>query len=294
MHLLPGLFTTPNALAFYYYVTFAVPLVGLLVLLVSAWQGALARTEGAVAAMSVLMSLVIVETLVRGSPDTRLPDVTSAVSITAAWAAAHLLQRGTRARAYRLAVAIPLGLALVWSVGANANAAEALNATRILTGPAGIAWRFGQMKERLQQPPLATWRVDDTGYHALAHYAADCTQTNDRLLVTWFEPAIYFYADRDFAGGRVFFDGGWHDSIRDQQFTVDRLRQQRVPMVFVRDDFEVMYRKYFPLVAAYTDANYVKVAPTANAHDLAGYQVWIARSRQPVRSDPRFGLPCFR
>jgi hypothetical protein len=240
------------------------------------------------------MSLVIVETLVRGSPDTRLPDVTSAVSITAAWAAAHLLQRGTRARAYRLAVAIPLGLALVWSVGANANAAEALNATRILTGPAGIAWRFGQMKERLQQPPLATWRVDDTGYHALAHYAADCTQTNDRLLVTWFEPAIYFYADRDFAGGRVFFDGGWHDSIRDQQFTVDRLRQQRVPMVFVRDDFEVMYRKYFPLVAAYTDANYVKVAPTANAHDLAGYQVWIARSRQPVRSDPRFGLPCFR
>jgi hypothetical protein len=185
-------------------------------------------------------------------------------------------------------------LATVWSVGVNARAGEALNASRLLTGPTGIAARFTEMRTRLERRPIETWGEDETGYRGLTRYAFACTRPDDRLLVTWFEPNIYFYAERNFAGGRVFFDGGWHDSIRDQQFTVDRLRRQRVPIVFVRDQFELMFRKYFPLVAQHVDRNYVKAEPGANADQVAGYQVWVEKSRTPVRTYERLGLPCFR
>jgi hypothetical protein len=294
MHLLPGLFAPANALSFYYYATVAVPPLALLTLLWVAWRGDVTRVEGAVAAMAVLMSLIIVETLVRGSPDSRLPDVTGAVAVTGAWAAARWLRHDGRAGRYRLAVAVPLALVILWSIGTNAHAGEALDATRMLTGPAGVAWRFDQIQRRLQRPPIVSWGESEAGYPGLARYAYECTQPEDRLLVTWFEPAIFFYADRDFAGGRVFFDGGWHDSTRDQQFTVDRLRQQRVPIAFVRNDFELMYRKYFPLVAAYVDTNYLKATPTANANQIAGYQVWVEKGRTAVRNYERLGLPCFR
>jgi hypothetical protein len=64
--------------------------------------------------------------------------------------------------------------------------------------------------------------------------------------------------------------------------------------VFIRDSFELMYRKDFPMVAAYTDANYVRVSPAAHPDQIAGYQVWVARSRPATRTYARLGLPCFR
>ena len=78
---------------------------------------------------------------------------------------------------------------------------EALNASRLLTGPTGITGRFDEMRTRLQRRPIDTWADDETGYRGLTRYAFACTQPDDRLLVTWFEPNIYFYAERDFAGG---------------------------------------------------------------------------------------------
>jgi len=296
LQILPGLFNRANALPFFYYLTFAVPLIGLLILGVVTWRGTIDRVEGAVAAMSVLLSLIVVETLVRGSPDSRLPDVTATVCVTGAWAAARIscaAQPGSRRTALRVLVSL-FWISTVWSVGTNARAGEALNASRLLTGPTGIAGRFTEMRTRLQRQPIETWSEEETGYRGLTRYVFACTRPDDRLLVTWFEPNIYFYAEREFAGGRVFFDGGWHDSVRDQQFTVDRLRRQRVPIVFIRDEFELMFRKYFPLVAAHVDRNYVRAEPGANADQVAGYQVWVDKSRTPVRTYQRLGLPCFR
>lgn len=296
MHLLPGVFSRANALSFFYYITFAVPLIGLAVLLTVTWRGDLDRVEGAVAAMSVLLSLIVVETLVRGSPDSRLPDVTATVCVTGAWAVGRIGRMGQpgRWRTMRLALVTLFWVVTAWSVGTNARVGEAVNASRLLTGPTGIAGRFGEMRTRLERRPIDTWSDEKTGYRSLTRYAFACSQPDDRLLVTWFEPIVYFYAERDFAGGRIFFDGGWHDSVRDQQFTVDRLQRQRVPMVFMRDQFELMFRKYFPLVAEHVDRNYVKAEPTANGDQIAGYQVWVEKSRTPVSTYARLGLPCYR
>jgi hypothetical protein len=295
MHVLPGLLTRSNALSFFYYLTTAIPLIGLIVLATVTWRGRIDPTEGSVAAMSVLLSLIVVQTLVRGSPDSRLPDVTATVCVTAAWIAGRL-RRVEAAALHRagLTAATLVWLLAVWSVGTNAHAGDALTASRILVGPAAIADRFSLMHSRLTRRPIDTWSDDENGYRALSRYAFACTQRDDRLLVTWFEPIIYFYAERYFGGRHPFFDGGWQDSIRDQQATVDRLSQQRVPIVFIRDEFELMFRKYFPLVARYVDQNYLKSVVHEHAEQLSGYQVWVDKARTPVRTDPRFGLPCFR
>ena len=293
-HILPGLFSPANALPVFYYVTVAIPLLGVVALVRTLWQGSLTRPERALASMSVLMSLVVVETLVRGSPDSRLPDVAGAVAVTGAFTVSRFIRSQGGVHRVRAVLALVFCAVMIWTVGTYSSAGQALNATRLLTGPAGIAWRFGQMRQRLLKPPIDSSGSDETGYFGLARYAQDCTRPDDRLLVTWFEPAIYFYADRSFGGRHVFFDGGWHDSPRDQQATIDRLRGQSVPLVFVRDTFELMYRKDFALVAAYVDANYVRVPPTAHVEQIAGYQVWVAKTRTSVGTYERLGLPCFR
>ena len=295
VHVLPGLFRDRNALPLFEYFTVAMPLLGLLAVPIAAWRGSLNRTDGAVIAMSVVLSVIVIETLVRGSPDSRLPDVTATVSVTAAWVIGRFCRSAsTRGRRVRVAVALLFWMIAAWSVGTNAHAGEELNASRLLTGPRGVADQFGRMRGRLSQRPIDNWADDETGYRGLARYAFACTAPDDRLLVTWFEPIIYFYAEREFAGGRVFFDGGWHDSTRDQQFTIQRLQHQRVPLVFVRDEFELMFRKYFPLVAAYVDQRYVRTAPAAHADQVVGYQIWVEKTRQSVRTYERLGLPCFR
>jgi len=295
MHIVPGLFRDANALPFFYYTTLAIPLLGLLVLAITAWHGTLPRAEGAVATMAVLLSIIVIETLVRGSPDSRLPDVTTVVAATGAWITARICRAAVGRRRHACVVAAVLFWVLAaWAAGTNAHAGEALNASRMLTGPAGITGRFDEMRVRLQQPPIATWADDEPGYRGLTRYAAACTQRDDRFLVTWFEPIMYFYAEREFGGRHVFFDGGWFDSARDQQATVERLKRQQVPIVFVRDEFETTFRKYFPIVAAHIDREYVKAEPTANSAQVDGYQVWVERTRAPVRVYERLGLPCFR
>jgi len=294
VHLLPGLFSDANALPWFYYATLAIPLLGLIALIMAAWHGAVDPVEGSVAAMSVLLSLIVVETLVRGSPDSRLPDVAATVSVTGAWVAAQFCGKGVRARWLRCAAAALIWAITVWAVGTNAHAGEALNATRLLTGTSGTIDRFRLMRDRLLRRPIDTWSDEEAGYRGLTRYTFACTQPQDRFLVTWFEPIMYFYAEREFAGGRVFFDGGWHDSVRDQQFTVERLQHQRVPIVFIRDEFELMFRKYFPLVAQYVDANYVNTPPRVNAAQVAGYQVWVRKSLAPSSTYARLGLPCFK
>ena len=294
MHIAPGLFRDANALPIFYYETLAIPILGLLLLAIAAWRGALPRPEGAVAAMAVLLSIIVIGTLVRGSPDSRLPDVTTVVAATGAWIAAQICRAvAAGGRRVCMAIVILFWVLVVWAAGTNAHAGEALNASRIMTGPAGIVGRFDEMRSRLQRRPIDTWTDDEPGYRGLTRYAAACTQRNDRFLVTWFEPIMYFYAEREFAGRHPFFDGEWQDSMRDQQATVDRMMRQQVPIVFVRDEFETMFRKYFPIVAAHIDREYVRTQPTANGAQVNGYQVWIEKKRTPLRVYERLGLPCF-
>jgi len=150
--------------------------------------------------MAALLGMVVVQTLVRGSPDSRLPDVAGPMAVIGAWIAAWWLQRG------------------------------------------------------------------------------------------WFEPRIFFYAERRFAGGQVYLHPNWHASDADQRLTIERLEAQRVPLVLERQDQG--YEPRFPLLHAHVEQHYTDV-PIA-AQRMRGYRVRVDRRLTPTGTYEPLGLPCFR
>jgi hypothetical protein len=125
---------------------------------------------------------------------------------------------------------------------------------------------------------------------ALGRYVFDCTSDTDRVLVTWFAPEIFFYSERAFAGGQVYLQPRWHASVADQQLTVARMKQQHVPIVFLKPDND--YRGYFPIIADYVAANYREAVATSDRID--GYRVFVDKRLTATRRYAPLGLPCFR
>jgi hypothetical protein len=134
---------------------------------------------------------------------------------------------------------------------------------------------------------------DNTGVRALTRYVFECTRPGDRILAGSFEPQIFFYAERAFAGGQVYLKGGWHDSQEAQELTIERLRRQRVPLVLISAPTEAEVESRFPLVYRYVRDNY-REAARDNFGGGADYVVFVKRDLIPRGTDPSLGLPCYR
>ena len=58
------------------------------------------------------------------------------------------------------------------------------------------------------RPPIEGWLAsgdEQRELKELTRYVRECTKPDDRLLVTWFAPEVYFYSERKFAAGLAFF-----------------------------------------------------------------------------------------
>jgi hypothetical protein len=290
----PGLLTRDNALAWFYYVTFLLPVVGVAIVVVSLWRGEIDRAEAASAAMTVSVCLIVVQTLVRGSPDSRLPDVAGPIAVLGAWVAARWIhvgaRHGTAARRATITSVALAGLLTVWSVTTNAAGMATLEASGVFSGPAAVVRQARRATERLRSRPIANWSRDASGLGGVARYVFECTAPGDRLLAAWFAPQVFFYAERAFAGGQVYLIPGWHDSPDDQRLTVERLQRQRVPIVLESDDSD--YETFFPIVAEYIHSNYRAVA--LNGDRLSGYRILLDRRLPPTRTYEPLGVPCYR
>jgi len=290
--ILPGVFSAGNALAWWYYVTLLLPPAAFVLLAVLLGLGRIERREAAVAGMAALLGLVVVQTLVRGSPDSRLPDVAGPMGVLGAWVAARWLHgaAGTGRRYSRLAPALVVLLLTAWSIGINAHLGQGIETSRVLTGPAGVWGRLAVVTERLRERPIANWTADEAGLAGLTRYVFECTTPEDRVLVTWFEPRVFFYAERRFAGGQVYLHPNWHASPEDQRLTIERLESQRVPLVLERTD--QAYEPRFPLVHAWVEAHYEN-APIASPR-MRGYRVLVDRRLTPTGTYGPLGIPCYR
>jgi hypothetical protein len=294
MEVAPGVFSRENALAWLYYVTFVLPFVSLVLLIWLLWHGTVSRPEAAVAAMATILCLVIVQTLVRGSPDSRLADVANPICVIGAWLSARLLRAAAlQRRPLRILTRMVVyggALLTLWGVTADARVFSNLEASRILTGPAGIWDRLGVVKGRLQVRPIDTWAPTDPGIPGLGRYVFECTAPTDRVFVTWFAPQIFFYAERRFAGGQVYLTANWHASMADQQLTIERLQHQRVPVVLERVDSE--YPTRFPLVYDYVQHHYRNAPIIGDGMKL--YRVLVDRTLTSTRTYEPLDLPCYR
>jgi 4-amino-4-deoxy-L-arabinose transferase-like glycosyltransferase len=289
-----GVLTPANAMAWLYYTTVLVP-VGALIVMLFRWRRSLDPRERVTIGAAIVMCLVIDQALMRTSPDSRLPDVVGPTVVLASWITASVVRAAhQRARLAVGAAATLVWLATVWSATTFGETAERLTAAGVRAGRAATAERFHQVSQWMHMRPIDYYAPPgSTGIRALTRYLLECTRPADRILAGSFEPQIFFYSERAFAGGQVYLKGGWHESREAQQLTVARLQRQRVPIVIIDAPTELEVQARFPLVYQYVRDSYREVA-RQNFGGGPDYVVFVKRDLPLRRTDPSLGLPCYR
>ena len=302
---LPGVFTAQNALAWFYWLTLWLPVIALGVVGAGWWSSRVARPEAALVAAAAFLCLIISHTLVRDNPTARLADVAAPTFVLAAWLArprgdpnpplfvGHLRRAGI----------ISLFLLTFWSVCTSSGTDTRLARAGVLDGPTGIREQLGIVNRQLHRRPIDEWAPPgSTGLRALTRYVFDCTSPSDRVLVTWFAPEVFYYAERGFAGGQVSlfrdFDAtdvsGWHASPAEQRLTVERMQGQSVPIILGRRDEQDEFGRDYPLIYDHVLTRYELAAESNFGEDQSDFLVFVDRQLEPYVDHPDLGLPCYR
>lgn len=293
----PRVFTEGNARTLLYYVSLLLPLAGAAMLFAAAGRGRITREEAAVVGALVIVCAVIEVALVRGSPESRLPDVAAPMSALGAWVTARWIHRDSRAHAGRpkgrLAAAAIAWLVILWSCSTFGHAVASLEASGLVEGPGAVWQRIHDTSRSLRRRPIDAWAPEgSTGIRALTRYVHECTAPADRVLALHFLPELFFYSERGFAGGQVYLLIDWHSSVRDQRLTVARLSSERVPVVIVDVSTRDLVWAHFPVVADYVGEHYVQVAESTFGGDTE-YSVLTDRRLTSSSTYERLGLPCY-
>ena len=298
MEVAPGVLTLGNALAWLYYVTLALPLLALATLIGrrASSPGTTERAEDrAIVGMLIVLSVIVGQSLVREAPEVRLPDVAAPLAVLGAWVAGVWTAGHRRYVRARIAATLAFGIVTLWGAAALGDGRDHVVTTGVLAGPVAVKERFDTVNEQLTaRPPIDRW--DDTGsigLRTLATWVRACTAPSDRLLVVGWASDLFFYAERPFAGGQVYLYPNWHDSVADQQLTVERLTRERVPIAIAPVEGQPATRKAFPIVQAYVDGHYQHVV-RGNFGSALEYDVLVRRDIPPVGRYQLLDLPCYR
>ena len=281
-----------------YYAFWAVILAGVLVL---AWRLfsrplRLDPIERGTGVGLLALAAIVNFFFLRANLGQRFGDAIVPVALVAAWttgAAAAIRSRGLR----RTVAAVPAVL-LIGMIAAVYMPAEI--SRELETGGLSHSWerttlRFESAKAELARLPPQTWTdADMQGTLAAARYVAQCTGPDDYLFVAAYAPEIPVFARRRFAGGQATVSLAFYTSEADQRRTLSRLERQSVPIVLADyDGFEEEFSGDYPLLARHVADKYTEVGAIM-VEDKPRFRVFVDRNRQPTRTDPILGLPCFQ
>ena len=296
--------TLSNATAFLYYCFLSLPLLA---------AGVLWRVRGASDSMRVLRNpaymvpLIVLATMLnvsfmsRGSTNIRIPDVGVTAAILIAWLLTVVSSRdgglvftgrGIRLLARVACVAI-LGLTLLSANGLAQGVRTARDAG-LAAGPAELLRRARMNWAALAVDPGA-FAADEEQLDILkvARYIRACTSPADRLFVLGEYPALYYFADRRFAGGHAWLLPLYYTDDEDEARIVARLRAASVPIVVTEDrsTYREDYQPVFEQVHDYLERNYVDAGEVA----VGGSRSLRVLVRSGLESGGRYeplGLPC--
>lgn len=196
-------------------------------------------------------------------------------------------------------VALTAGLAVLALLVVKSVAVAGQFETRVgqLTGQGRLpemheAWTSA--RDRLvAEPPAAYWEGRRAPVSVeLARYARACVPPSDRLLVLWFAPEIYYYADRLMASRHMFFDSGYPSMEDELRLTLDKIRRTAPMLVFASDDLDTRTRALYPAVVAHVRGAYEEVGAIEDAGGVR--RLILARRGVPVTG--RYGTdewPCY-
>lgn len=298
---LPGFFTEANATVWLAWLFWAVPLGAAVI-----WTRATYRSgldpAAVKSAVLIAMSLLVSATLVRGSYDSRIPDAAAPVAVAGAWLAARGLtgdihpgrRRVTRALSrIGRAGAVSILLAVTsWAVVVYGQLPVRL-AQAGLSQPLRLLERAGEVVTQLKMRPLDAWAPEGSvGLRQAARYVNRCTAPETRLQVLGFEPQMYYYAERGFAGGQSFFHSRWHDSMDDQRRALTRWQTEDAPLLLaVARELESV-RSSYPFIYAYISRRY-RLAGEIPGDNRGPVTVMVDRRAPALGSYGAGDLPCF-
>lgn len=301
----PELTSTGNAVAWLYYTLVVLPFV---VALVWAWRfrspvydrARMRQTVPIVWPLVIMMALLAVGFLSRGTTEARLADVTVPAGLLVAWLLCPSNERVPHSgRTGRLAVLARVTAALVlvistWTIGVLGAVTATADRSGFLDGPSKIADRGRTVRDTLSATPPVYSLVGhaDTPFTRLALWVHRCTLPSDRLLVIGNMPELYFFSGRLMAGGHAWFVPGYGTSREAQAETLARIRSHRVPLVLTDTAlYDTNYKPEFPLIDEFLRSAY-SPAGTFPLGQHAGVNVLVARDARWTNTDAETGLPC--
>ena len=284
-----------NAIAWLYYVSLVVPLLALATLIGSPRvRGLDARQTRALIVSLAVLALILERFFLRNNLGARIGDLGAPVAILAAWLPARFRDAVPLVRWPVRSVAAALVVATVLALSTTGSVAHELDTTGFSDSVRKLVGRVGVVTTELGAIPLPADGPLGAEPNA-AEYVRVCTSPEDRVLVVADAPEILAFAGRLFAGGQPTFRTGFYRLERDQRVTLDRWRQQSVPIVLTDQErtYAPNFGAQFYLIDEYLKAHY----------DLAGelpalagdpMRVFAARARTPTAQYRSTGLPCFR
>jgi hypothetical protein len=302
----PGQFD-PNVTAWLYDVTVALPPLVLLFVsldwarhrrgeaIAAGWRGM--DHESAKLVCAVVLGALMHTYLLRAKSDSAIADVSALTGVLGAWLlgralwagwhGAHRLRNAPRAWtgacAGLAAVALAIGACLVTvrylRATPGGDQAETF-VRRLKQGMNPLAERVEYLRA-LQAP------YDHDG----ARYLFACTAETDRVLISsGYRPELYYAAGRGFAAGRVYYLNSLAPSPEFKAYSLERLREERVPIALV-DRGDPEFAKAFAPLQQYLRQHY-RVAGRVDFWD-DHYDV-LVDARIPPTGTWADRLPCYR
>ena len=287
-------FRADSLIAFNYYLFWLIPIVATGLLVASWWR----RGWGAHHALGlalVLMTFTVDYFFLRGNLPARFGDAVVAVALLVVWMAA-LASRG-RGWAGRFIAPASASAVLVAMIAAffpfNSIAGE-LTTGGFIGSETSVVDRRARVSELLREQPPRVWADKPReGSMAVARYVAECTAPEDRVLVGTLADEIPYFARRHFAAGQAAFYSNWLLSEDNQRLALERLARQSAPVMVTHPDYHGEFEVNYRLVARYVAEHYREVG-LIEYDGRPLFRVYVETARQPVRTDPVLGYPCFQ
>lgn len=162
----------------------------------------------------------------------------------------------------------------------------------IATGSLSRALQDSVTRPLWASPPIDYRRVDHPDNTLqLAAYAHACLGPADRILVLWFAPEIYYYADRLMAGRHVFFMSALGRLAYEREMEMHKIMRSPPQIVFTRSLSGHDTLSSLPELRDLIARDY-RVGGTIDDSDP--YVILVRKDRDPVRPYGPGQWPCYR
>jgi hypothetical protein len=296
VRVLEGLDDAPASAALLFFLFLTVSVMTALALLRNRTMGPLGQWERIKIAAVLLVAIVTFVGFVRESLTARIADAVVAPAVLGGWLAARWLagSGGTRVSTSRRA----------WSPGLVARVAVLtlvlIPVTRSVAVAGAVRLHFepaepysAMWNQVVTSPPFDAWPAGGSAKYRIVRYVRDCTGPREPLLVLWFAPEYYYYADRPFAGRLGAYMQGYYTSETNQRKNVAALERDRPAVAIMEAGRELTDLATHPSVLAYVAANYHELGRLP-ATDGTEIRVLGRNDRQPTSTQADLGWPCYR